>query len=70
MSFYEEKAIRILKQKSFINIKKVSGESFDLAAEKETIRYCIEVKGTGLEEPMGRYIIPKQELKENRRQAQ
>ena len=63
MSFYEEKAIRILKQKGFINIKKVSRESFDLTAEKESIKYCIEVKGTGREGQMGRYIVPKHELK-------
>lgn len=63
MSIYEEKATRILKQKGFINIKKVSGESFDLTAEKEGVKYCIEVKGTGHEGQMGRYIVPQHELK-------
>lgn len=63
MSMYEEKATRILKQQGFVNIKKVSGESFDLTAEKENIRYYVEVKGTGQQGVMGRYVVPQHELK-------
>jgi len=46
MSFYEQKAIKILEKKGFTNLKKVSNESFDLKAEKEGMMYCVEVKGT------------------------
>jgi Holliday junction resolvase len=60
---YEERATRILKRKGFANIKKVSGESFDLMAEKEGIRYCVEVKGTGQRGVMGRYVVPQHELR-------
>jgi len=66
LGYYEQKAIKILEKKGFCNISKVSkvsGESFDLTAEKEGVKYCIEVKGTGQSGVMGRYIVPWHELK-------
>jgi hypothetical protein len=41
----------------------VSGESFDLIAEKDGLRYCVEIKGTGHEGVMGRCVVPMHELK-------
>lgn len=64
MAYYEQKAVEILKNKGFSNIRKVSGESFDFSAEKEGIRYCVEVKGTSQLGVMGRYIVPSHELKD------
>lgn len=67
MDFYERKAVKILEKKGFSNIRKVtkaSGESFDLTAEKEGIKYRIEVKGTSQRGVMGRYTVPWHELKD------
>jgi len=63
LAYYEKKAVKILEKKGFTNIKKVSGEPFDFTAEKESVKYCIEVKGTGQSGVMGRYIVPSHELK-------
>ena len=66
LDYYERKAVEILEKKGFTNIRKVakrSEESFDLTAENEGIKYCIEVKGTGQIGVMGRYIVPSHELK-------
>lgn len=64
MAYYEQKAVEILKNKGFTNIRKVSDESFDFSAEKEGKRYCVEVKGTSRLGVMGRYTIPSHELKD------
>jgi len=63
MAYYEKKAVKILEEKGFTNIRKASEESFDFTAEKEGITYCIEVKGTGQSGVLGRYTVPSHELK-------
>jgi len=62
-SDYEKRAVEILMEKGFSNIKRAFGEHFDLVAEKEGLRYCIEVKGTSLSGVTGRYTVPWHELK-------
>ena len=64
MAHFENKAIEILKKKGFLNIRKVSDESFDFIAERENIKYCIEVKGTSQSGVMGRFVVPSHELKD------
>lgn len=64
MAYYEQKAVKILEDKGFSDIEKVSGESFDFTAEKEGIKYYVEVKETSQLGAMGRYIVPSHQLKD------
>ena len=45
--YYEDFAVRILEQKGFINIKRL-GKPYDIEAEKDGLKYAIEVKGSNI----------------------
>jgi len=45
--YYEDLAVGILEQKGFNNIK-VLGKPYDIEAEKDGLKYAIEVKGSDI----------------------
>jgi predicted RecB family endonuclease len=45
--YYEDLAVRILEQKGFKDIK-VLGKPYDIEAEKDCLKYAIEVKGSDI----------------------
>lgn len=65
---YEEEGIKILKELGFKNIRRpthqLSYRSYDFNAEKDDVKYCIEVKKTERPWERGGYSIPSGEIGE------